>query len=164
MSFVTVPSPVCFTVLVVDDPAVDGTQPNGSPVADGARALLQLMRDGRPRTRSELATMTGLARSTVTQRVDALLASGLIGPADAWDAAMRFLTSRGALRPAELLPTLPPGKAEELMMSCAVCGVHLPASDAVFARGRVYCGPEHRDADLDGLTRDRDAAAGGDRG
>lgn len=82
MSFVTVPSPVCFTVLVVDDPAVDGTQPNGSPVVDGARALLQLMRDGRPRTRSELATMTGLARSTVTQRVDALLASGLIGPAE----------------------------------------------------------------------------------
>ena len=50
----------------------------------------------------------------------------------------------------------------ELMMSCAVCGVHLPASDAVFARGRVYCGPEHRDLDLDGL-RDRDAAARGDR-
>ena len=55
----------------------------------------------------------------------------------------------------------------ELMMSCAVCGVHLPASDAVFAGGRVYCGPEHRDADLDanrdGKTSDRDAAARGDR-
>ncbi|MFV2196540.1 ROK family protein [Nocardiopsis sp. LOL_012] len=49
--------------------------------APGAGTLLRLLRDGRPRTRSELATVTGLARSTVTQRVDALLASGLIGPA-----------------------------------------------------------------------------------
>jgi uncharacterized protein len=35
----------------------------------------------------------------------------------------------------------------ELMMSCAVCGVHIPASDAIFAHGKVFCGPEHRDAD-----------------
>ncbi|MBB5791914.1 ROK family transcriptional regulator [Jiangella mangrovi] len=47
-----------------------------------AGSLFQLLRDGRPRTRAELATETGLARSTVTQRVDALLASNLIGPAD----------------------------------------------------------------------------------
>ena len=33
------------------------------------------------------------------------------------------------------------------MMSCAVCGVHLPASDAVFARGKVFCGADHRDVD-----------------
>ncbi len=33
-----------------------------------------------PRTRSELSTLTGLARSTVTGRIDALLASGLIAP------------------------------------------------------------------------------------
>ncbi|MDE3720633.1 ROK family transcriptional regulator [Nocardiopsis sp. N85] len=51
-----------------------------STTALGAGTLLRLLRDGRPRTRSELAGATGLARSTVTQRVDALLASGLIGP------------------------------------------------------------------------------------
>ncbi len=39
----------------------------------------------------------------------------------------------------------PPG--QELMMRCNLCGVHLPSSDAVFARGRVYCSAEHRDAD-----------------
>lgn len=49
--------------------------------APGAGRLLRILRDGKPRTRSELATVTGLARSTVTQRVDALLASGFIGPA-----------------------------------------------------------------------------------
>lgn len=44
--------------------------------------------------------------------------------------------------------------AGELMMSCAVCGIHIPASDAVFARGKVFCGPEHRDRDV----ADRDGA------
>jgi uncharacterized protein len=34
----------------------------------------------------------------------------------------------------------------ELMMSCSVCGVHVPASDAVFARGKVFCSADHRDA------------------
>ncbi len=48
--------------------------------AAGAGTLLQLLRDGVPRTRSELAALTGLARSTVTGRVDALLAAGLIAP------------------------------------------------------------------------------------
>ncbi len=37
--------------------------------------------------------------------------------------------------------------ADELIMACSVCGVHVPSSEAVFARGRVYCGPTHRDAD-----------------
>lgn len=46
----------------------------------GTGTLLRILRDGRPRTRSELASLTGLARSTVTQRVDALLAGGFIGP------------------------------------------------------------------------------------
>ncbi|MGH8882363.1 MAG: helix-turn-helix domain-containing protein, partial [Stackebrandtia sp.] len=55
-------------------------RPKPAAPAAGAGALLQLLRDGAPRTRSELAAVTGLARSTVTQRVDALLASGLIGP------------------------------------------------------------------------------------
>ncbi len=48
---------------------------------DSAGALLQYLRDGLPRTRSELAAATGLGRSTVAQRVDALLASELVGPA-----------------------------------------------------------------------------------
>ncbi|NEE03502.1 ROK family transcriptional regulator [Phytoactinopolyspora halotolerans] len=56
--------------------AIDGASPYG------AGALFQILRDGRHRTRAELAAETGLARSTVTQRVDALLMSNLIGPAD----------------------------------------------------------------------------------
>lgn len=51
------------------------------PVAtSGSGALFQLLRDGRARTRSELAALTSLARSTVSTRVDALLTSGLLAP------------------------------------------------------------------------------------
>ncbi|MBB6118102.1 ROK family transcriptional regulator [Nocardiopsis algeriensis] len=46
----------------------------------GAGDLLRILRDGRPRTRSELAAVTGMSRTTVTHRVDALLAGGLVGP------------------------------------------------------------------------------------
>ena len=56
--------------------------PVGSQHAGGragsAGALLQLLRDGTPRTRSELAADTGLGRSTVAQRVDTLVASTLV--------------------------------------------------------------------------------------
>jgi predicted NBD/HSP70 family sugar kinase len=42
--------------------------------------LFQILRDGRPRTRTELSAMTGLARSTVALRIDALMRLGLVGP------------------------------------------------------------------------------------
>lgn len=44
---------------------------NGQTV--GAGALLAILRDGHARTRAELAQLTGLARSTVSQRLEALL-------------------------------------------------------------------------------------------
>ncbi len=49
--------------------------------------------------------------------------------------------------------------APELMMQCAVCGVHLPGSEARFAGGKVYCSDAHRDApgtpvSGDGVRRD----------
>lgn len=33
----------------------------------------------------------------------------------------------------------------EAMVSCAQCGVHLPRSEALAARGLHYCSPSHRD-------------------
>jgi glucokinase len=41
--------------------------------------LFQILRDRKPRTRTELAAMTGLARSTVTARIEALMRLGLVG-------------------------------------------------------------------------------------
>lgn len=40
--------------------------------------FLRLIRDGRAATRADLVQLTGLARSTVSQRVDSLIASGLV--------------------------------------------------------------------------------------
>ena len=53
----------------------DGTA-NGSP-----GYLLDAIRRQSPVTRAELASMTGLARSTVAHRVDQLIAQGLVGEA-----------------------------------------------------------------------------------
>ncbi|MEO6714645.1 MAG: ROK family transcriptional regulator [Mycobacteriales bacterium] len=50
------------------------------PVGSGSGALLRLLRDGVPRTRSELATITGVARSTIAIRVDQLMSAGLLAP------------------------------------------------------------------------------------
>lgn len=47
----------------------------------GAGEIFQILRDGTARTKAELATITGLARSTVALRVDALLAADLLRPA-----------------------------------------------------------------------------------
>ena len=46
----------------------------------GVTQLFQILRDGAPRTRAELAKSTGLARSTVAMRVDELMRMGLIAP------------------------------------------------------------------------------------
>ncbi|MCU1540689.1 MAG: family transcriptional regulator [Arthrobacter sp.] len=46
----------------------------------GASELFQILRDGRPRTRSELSAATGFARSTITARIDELVDTGFIAP------------------------------------------------------------------------------------
>ncbi|QKJ18612.1 ROK family transcriptional regulator [Microbacterium hominis] len=51
-----------------------------APAASGVSQLFQLMRDGAPRTRAQLAKATGLARSTIAIRVDELLRMGLVIP------------------------------------------------------------------------------------
>ncbi|MGM1016903.1 MAG: ROK family protein [Actinomycetota bacterium] len=59
---------------------VDAVRP--LPAANpGAGEIFQILRDGHARTKAELAALTGLARSTVALRVDALLAAGLLRPA-----------------------------------------------------------------------------------
>ncbi|WP_426594781.1 ROK family protein [Cellulomonas sp. McL0617] len=52
-----------------------------APKPTGAGEMFQLLRDGQPRTRSDLATLTGQARSTIAARVDLLLSSGFVAPA-----------------------------------------------------------------------------------
>ncbi len=52
-----------------------------APRPTGVGEMFQLLRDGKPRTRAELAQITGQARSTIAARIDVLLASGLLAPA-----------------------------------------------------------------------------------
>ncbi|HCC39742.1 MAG TPA: sugar kinase, partial [Arthrobacter bacterium] len=62
--------------------------------------LFQLLRDGKARTRAELALTTGLARSTVASRIDALILSGLVGPAGEANSSGGRPPSRFAFNPA----------------------------------------------------------------
>jgi len=39
-------------------------------------------------------------------------------------------------------PTNPPGPQE--MVSCQLCAVHVPKTDAVLGRNGLYCSAEHR--------------------
>jgi glucokinase len=83
-----------------------GQQPGTEAPADGvgslsrAGDLFQLLRDGKARTRAELALTTGLARSTVASRIDALISSGLVGPAGEATSSGGRPPSRFAFKPA----------------------------------------------------------------
>jgi predicted NBD/HSP70 family sugar kinase len=80
-----------------------GTVPaNPDNAGNLARAgdLFQLLRDGKARTRAELALTTGLARSTVAARSDALIASGLVGAAGEANSSGGRPPSRFAFNPA----------------------------------------------------------------
>lgn len=80
-------------------PSKDGsTQDTGS--LSRAGDLFQLLRDGQARTRAELAITTGLARSTVASRIDALMNSGLVGPAGEASSSGGRPPSRFAFNPA----------------------------------------------------------------
>lgn len=55
--------------------------PNGSVAGNGLGQILSLFRSKGPLTRGEVMESTGLGRSTVNQRLDTLLSSGLLVPA-----------------------------------------------------------------------------------
>ncbi|WP_090586136.1 ROK family transcriptional regulator [Arthrobacter subterraneus] len=55
-----------------------GRHAEGTAVGVGASELFQLLRDGKPRTRAELASLTGYARATVSSRIDELIEVGFI--------------------------------------------------------------------------------------
>ena len=61
-------------MVITESSALPGSAVTGARAGD----LFQLLLDGTPRTRAELAVLTGLARSTIAMRVDSLLASGLV--------------------------------------------------------------------------------------
>ena len=87
---------------------------------DSAGSLLQYLRDGVPRTRSELAAATGLGRSTIAQRVDVLVASDLIG-------TVGEATSSGGRPPAQF--AFNPGARVVLAADVGATHVRLAVTD-----------------------------------
>jgi glucokinase len=81
-------------------PATEPPSPDHASGLARAGDLFQFLRDGRARTRAELALTTGLARSTVAARIDALIASGLVGPAGEANSSGGRPPSRFAFNPA----------------------------------------------------------------
>ncbi|MGK3956320.1 ROK family transcriptional regulator [Arthrobacter sp. R4] len=81
-------------------PGTAPASPDGGGNLARAGDLFQLLRDGKARTRAELALTTGLARSTVAARIDALIASGLVGAAGEANSSGGRPPSRFAFNPA----------------------------------------------------------------
>ncbi len=81
-------------------PGTEHAAPDHGGSLARAGDLFQLLRDGKARTRAELALTTGLARSTVAARIDALIASGLVGPAGEANSSGGRPPSRFAFNPA----------------------------------------------------------------
>ncbi|QHK21491.1 ROK family protein [Pseudarthrobacter psychrotolerans] len=81
-------------------PVTDTVAPDTGGSLSRAGDLFQLLRDGKARTRAELALSTGLARSTVASRIDALIHSGLVGPAGEANSSGGRPPSRFAFNPA----------------------------------------------------------------
>ncbi|MDO4230644.1 MAG: PP0621 family protein [Lautropia sp.] len=63
-------------------------------------------------------------------------------------AARRRRNAAGAARPAQTDDAAASrAPTHDVMLACHVCRVHLPASEALFAHGRVYCCQAHMDSD-----------------
>ena len=95
-----------FVLSLIHEPRPEDRYRGRSRPSDGAGSLsragdlFQLLRDGKARTRAELALTTGLARSTVAARIDALISSGLVGPAGEASSSGGRPPSRFAFNPA----------------------------------------------------------------
>jgi len=102
-----------------------------APATVGTSELFQILRDGVPRTRAELATMTGLSRSTVTVRLDALAETGLVGPAHTAASTGGRPPAQVALHPtARLVVAADIGASHGRVALTDLVGTRLATSDA----------------------------------
>jgi predicted NBD/HSP70 family sugar kinase len=91
-----------------------------APRPTGVGEMFQVLRDGQPRTRADLAAMTGQARSTIAARLDLLASAGLIGPAGE-------ASSTGGRPPATF--AFRPGAKVVLAIEVGVANAHLAVTD-----------------------------------
>ena len=149
-------SALCLTDLVISTTGVGGP----GAAQSGAGELLQMMLDGVPRTRAELVQLTGLARSTVGARVDALLSAGLLAPfgeaastGGRPPARLAFNPGAGVVVGADVgathalvaLTDLSGGVLSERKLAIDVADGPGPVLDAVAAAARALMDAEGRD-------------------
>src|SRR4051794_14751068 len=91
-----------------------------APRPTGVGEMFQVLRDGQPRTRADLAAMTGQARSTIAARLDLLVSAGLVGPAGE-------ASSTGGRPPATF--AFRPGAKVVLAVEVGVASAHLAVTD-----------------------------------
>lgn len=119
-------------------------RPDGGNRALGrpqAGDLFQLLRDEHARTRSELASLTGLARSTVAVRIDALFASGLVDTAGEATSSGGRPPSRVAFNPtARVTLAVDVGATHVRVAVTDLRGTVLHSSEATI---EVSAGPEY---------------------
>ncbi|MEH3090397.1 MAG: ROK family transcriptional regulator [Microbacterium arborescens] len=117
----------------------------------GPGDVLGTLLDGIPRTRSEIGSRTGLSRSTVSARVDALLRAGLVAPAAHGDSSGGRPPSRVAFNPrARLAVGIDLGATHATVAICDLRNEVL-ASDTIDIA--VADGPERCLGDAAGLVR-----------
>ncbi|WP_083528000.1 ROK family transcriptional regulator [Curtobacterium ammoniigenes] len=117
----------------------EGMRSGGIP-AVGTSELFQILRDGVPRTRAELAAMTGLARSTVGVRLDTLTEIGLVGAAEtAVSTGGRPPVQVALLPQARLIAAADIGASHARVAMTDLSGSPLAAADA---RLDIADGPE----------------------
>ncbi|MET1035767.1 MAG: ROK family transcriptional regulator [Arthrobacter sp.] len=108
--------------------------------APGASEVFQLLRDGQPRTRAELAQLTGLARSTVASRVDTLMRLGLVAPYGGAASTGGRPPSLFALNPgARVVVGADVGATHALVVMSDLSGAELASDEA---RINIADGPE----------------------
>lgn len=102
------------------------TLPPAPATNPGVGEVLQIFRDGRARTKAELTQLTGLARSTISSRIDVLLASDLLVPAGEAASSGGRPPARLAFNPrARVVIAVDLGAAHGLVAVCDLTGAVL---------------------------------------
>lgn len=100
----------------------------------GPGGILELLLDGEPRTRAEIAALTRLSRSTVSARVDTLLRGGVLAPAGAAASSGGRPPARVAFNPeARVVVGIDLGATHGTVAICDLAGTVLAARTADLA-------------------------------
>lgn len=134
---------------------------DGAPVASGVGDVLHVIRDHGPLTRADVALRTGLGRSTVALRLEALAARGLIRPAQERSSTGGRPASTFAFDPdAGVVLAIELASTQSHLALCDLAGEVRTAADIRIA---IAEGPEAVLAEVERVGQELLAATASDR-